>query len=95
MTKIYGTPEYAKFGFVPYNGITYQLTNQAELTNRVFPGWWGDVTAGEEYTSEWSAAGCDADDNEVVVTWQFDLVRNEEPEPDTYDWGSPSKVVFA
>ena len=69
-----------KFGIVTHDGTEYTLIKQAELSNRVFVGWWGDVEEGEEYTSEWSATAVDAEGNEFEVYWQFDAVKGDEPE---------------
>ena len=85
----------AEFGAVDYQGKTYALTNQATQTDRVFPGSWGDAGEGEGYTQEWSAAGIDAEENEVVVRWQFEVTKGQEPADDEHDWASPYQVIFA
>ena len=61
----------SEYGTVNFNGRTYELTAQAELTNSVFPGWWGDVEDGEECVSQWLAPGVDAEGEPVTVVWQF------------------------
>lgn len=88
----------SEYGTINFNGRTYELTNQAELTNRVFPGWWGDVEDGEDYVSEWSASGVDAEGEPVTVVWQFPAVRGEEPEDGgAWPWGDEyvTTVAFA
>lgn len=80
------------FGTATIDGITYTLTGQAELSNRVFPNWWGDAKEGESYISEWEAPGVDADGNDVIVRWQFDEIKGSETEPDSLDWDSPYSV---
>lgn len=85
-----------KFSKVEFRGKTYALSAQAELTNRVFPGWWGDAAEGEEYTQEWSAPAMDTDGNECVVRWQFEVVRGEETEDDSlHDWDDVQSVQAA
>jgi len=70
---------------VTYKGKTYKVNGQAELSNRVFFGWWGDAQDGEEYTAEWEADGEDESGIPVKVRWQMDMVKGEEPE-DGADW---------
>lgn len=66
--------------------LTFWLTSQAELSNRVFDGWWGDAEEGEPYTAEWSCPAIDMDGNEYEIVWQFDEVKGQEREPDAYPW---------
>lgn len=66
--------------------LTFWLTSQAELSNRVFGGWWGDAQEGEPYTAEWSCPAIDMDGNEYEIAWQFDEVKGQEREPDAYPW---------
>lgn len=85
----------AQFGTVTINGKTYALINDPSRTNRVFAGWFGDAAEGEEYVDEWSAAGIDADENEVVIRWQFYQVRGEEVADDELAWDRPYEVICA
>ncbi|WP_443191418.1 hypothetical protein [Pseudomonas indica] len=85
----------AQFGAVTFGGQTYALTDQATETNRMFPGWFGDAAEGEEYIQEWSAAGIDSDENEVVVRWQFAQIKGQETQEDELDWEAVHEVIFA
>ena len=77
----------AKYGEISFQGKSYALIEQAELTNRLFYGWWGDAKAGEEFLMELSAPAMDVDENEYVVTWQFEVIKGEEPDDASgYDW---------
>ena len=80
------------YGTLEHNGKTYMMTGQSELTNRVFPNWWGDAAEGETYISEWFAPAVDVDGNEYQVIWQFDQVRGDEQEPDSLNWDDVYKV---
>jgi hypothetical protein len=73
------------YGTVTHEGTTYTLTQQAYPSGRVFTGWWGDASEGEEYTAEYEAHAVDAKGDEYIVRWHFDAVRNEEPE-DEGNW---------
>ena len=83
------------FGDVTIDGKIYSLTEQAELTNRVFPGWWGDAESGETYTSEWSARAIGPDGEPYEMIWQFEQVKGSEQEPDTLDWDDVYSVRAA
>jgi len=52
----------------------------AFLTDRVFPGWFGDVSDGEKYQSEWASYAEDRDGNLYMIFWNFPAVKGEEPE---------------
>lgn len=85
-----------RHGEVVHRGAHYALLDQANLTNRMFPGWWGAAQAGDEYTSEWSAPAIGEDGEEYVVRWQFDAVRGQEPEDDScWPWDRISEVMVA
>lgn len=85
----------AQFGTVTFKGQTFALTDEASETNRVFQGWFGDVADGEEYVQEWSAAGIDTDENEVVIRWNFTQIRGAETAADELDWQDVYEVIFA
>jgi hypothetical protein len=75
------------YGKVNFNGKTYRLDNQAELTNRVFPGWWGDAEEGESYTAEWAADAADEQGQDCKVVWQWQEIKGEELEDaGNYPW---------
>lgn len=86
------------FGSATYKGTLYQLTSQAELTNRVFAGWRGDAGEGDEYTAEWSAYGISPDGDRVVIVWQWTEIKGDELD-DASCYGFDDcwivKVVFA
>lgn len=60
--------------------------SDATLTNRVFPGWWGDVTDDEEYFAEWQAIGTGPAGESVRIVWQFPAVKGAEPDDDAWPW---------
>lgn len=81
------------YGTVAYNGQEIALTEQAYLTNRVFPGGWSTAEIGESYVSEWAAAGR-LGAQAVLVTWQFSLMKGQEPEDAMLPWSdAPSSVA--
>ncbi len=82
-----------EFGEVAIGGKKIALTQQAEFTNRVFPGWFGDAAQGENYTAEYAAAGIDAEGNDYLVTWQFGETKGEETDDvSNYDWTDPHSI---
>lgn len=81
------------YGTVIFEGKAYTLTNDAYLTNRVFPGCWNDVSDGEEYASEWESPAVDGGGNEYLVRWQFSATKGEEPEDDNWPWGDDDYVT--
>lgn len=85
----------AQNGEVEHNGKSYALICQAESSDRVFSGWWGDVSEGEEYTAEWSAPAMGEDGYEYVVRWRFAEVKCAEREPDSLDWDEVYEVIPA
>lgn len=85
----------AQNGEVEHEGKFYALTSQPELSNRVFSGWWGDVSDGEEYTAEWSAPAMGEDGYEYVVRWQFSEIKGAEREADSLDWDDANEVIAA
>lgn len=77
----------AKNGTVDFEGKTYALKYQAELSNNVFPGWWGDVAEGEEYIVDFEAPAIDEDGNTYIVNWQFTDIKGEETDDcGSYPW---------
>jgi len=81
---------------VEYDGKQYAMTRQAELSNRVFPGWFGDADEGGNYTAEYSAPAVGTDGRDYKIIWQFDEVRGEEPDDGSnYDWYDIHDVVLA
>lgn len=75
------------FGTITYNEVEYRLEEDATLSNRVFPGWWGDAEEGESYTAEYQARATGPDGNDYMVYWQFEEVKGKEPEDESnYPW---------
>lgn len=75
------------YGTVSYNGKTLTLDAQAELSNRVFCGWWGDREENcGSYIDEWKAPAHDADGNNYDVYWQFARTAGDEIQDDELPW---------
>jgi hypothetical protein len=74
------------YGEVGYEGRVYHLTNQATLSNCVFPGWWGDVDEGDVYITEYWASAVDDEGNRFRVVWHFETIKGEEPQEEDYPW---------
>lgn len=76
-----------KFGTIEVDGKLYELTEEAQISNRAFPGCFQDVEDGEEYTSEWECRGVEHEtDLEVKVVWQFCEIKGAESCPEDLDW---------
>ena len=84
-----------KFGTVEFGGKEYALMAQAEFTNRLFAGGFQDAETGEEYTTEYSAPALGDDGYEYVVTWQFDVIKGDEPADEDHDWDDVHAVIAA
>lgn len=81
---------------ISYQGKEYILECEAFLSNRVFPGWWGDVGEGEAYIAEYDAyaTSTGGDGARYVVSWQFDAVKGDEPEDESdYPWEDDENIV--
>lgn len=72
------------FGTVTHEGKTYTLTAQADYSNRLFTDWWGDAKEGETYTVEFNCTAIDEEGYDYAVYWQFDDIKGQEREPDSY-----------
>lgn len=81
-----------KFGTVVFDGNEYTLTAQADYTNRVFPGWFGDAEEGDSYITEFSCPAVDAAGNIYEVTWQFNVTKGEELLPENHEWSDVASV---
>ena len=75
-----------QFGTVTHEGTEYTLAQEADFSNRQFPGSWFDAQEGDEYTAEFSAKAFDSEGNEYWIYWQFEAVKSEEPALDSYPW---------
>jgi len=80
---------------IAFRGEKYAVLCQAELSNRVFAGWWGDAKIGGDYTAEWVAPAIGANGRDYKVIWQFYEVKGEENDPDSYDWDDITYAVDA
>lgn len=65
---------------VMFQGKTYKVIEDATFSNCVFPGWWGDAEVGETYTAQFWANAEGPDGEDYRVTWEFPVVKGEEPE---------------
>jgi len=61
-------------------------------TNRVFPGWFGAASEGEEYQSEWACYAIDEYGERYKIVWRFPIVKGEEPENDDWSWDDESFI---
>ncbi|MFW5437792.1 hypothetical protein [Paenibacillus apiarius] len=85
------------YGTVVFEGKEFQLTGDADFTNRVLDGRFTnfhEASEGEEFEFEMSAPGVDAEGNEVTVYWIFSDIKNEQKELDEYDYDSINRVVY-
>jgi hypothetical protein len=73
-------------------GERFQLTAEVELSNRIFPGWFGDVETGESYIAEFNAPAIDSKGNRWLLFWQFEQVKGCEEEADSLNWEEPTWV---
>ena len=74
-------------GEVDFEGKSYALEGQAELSCRLFDGCWSNVDYGDEYTAEWSCTAIGEDGQRYEVTWRWQEVKGEEQEDaSNYNW---------
>lgn len=85
----------SRFGSYELDGKTYYAASQMERTNRVFSGWFGDASEGEEYTDEWSAPGFDEQGTKVEIFMEFAQVKGEEGADDNLNWHQDASRVEA
>lgn len=80
--------EKSNYGEVEFEGREYQLTGEADFTNRCLPGNWNlnDVQDGEEYQFEMAAPAVDDQGKECKVIWIFWKVKGEEFELDSLEY---------
>jgi hypothetical protein len=86
------------YGKVEFDGKTYKLLDNAEITNRLLPGNYtnfNDVEDGENYDFEMSASAEDENGNECTVYWIFNDVKGESGETDlsNFDYTDVDRVV--
>ena len=83
------------YGTAQHEGKTIVLNDQAELTSRLMPYMpYHEAREGETYCFEMSAPGYDEEGNGCTVYWEFDAVKGEEPELDTYDYSEATRIVL-
>tara|TARA_R110000868_G_scaffold260457_2_gene518614 strand:- start:552 stop:836 length:285 start_codon:yes stop_codon:yes gene_type:complete len=84
-----------EFGEVELDGKKLALIEQAELTNRVFPNWFGDAEEGDTYIAEYGAPAIDNEGNTYLVIWQFDETKGQEQDDaSNYNWDNVYSVSF-
>lgn len=72
--------------------IVLESDDECFLTDRLFPGWWGDTEEGEEYWSDWACYALDKDGVRYKIVWQFLQVKGEESEASDLPWDDESKI---
>lgn len=84
----------AKYGTVTHNGVSYTLIDVADMSSRLMPYKpYHEAEEGDEYEFEMTANAVDDDGNLYQVAWIFEAVKGDEPELDSYDYGTPDKVT--
>lgn len=79
----------AENGEVEFEGKTYALEGQAEISCRLFDYCWSNVDDGEDYIAEWSCYAIGEDGERYEVIWRWWEVKGEEQEDaSNYDWDS-------
>ena len=77
------------YGTVTHNGVTYNLTTNADHTNRLLPAGYTnyhEAGEGEEYDFELSAHATH-EGEEYIVYWLFvGRKGDDDPELDSYDY---------
>lgn len=77
----------AEFEAARLEEIKAEPLAQAELTNRVFSGWWGDAKDGEEYIEEWEEHYETENGQNFTAIYHFTNVRGKEgTAPDDMPW---------
>lgn len=76
------------------NGVKYESTGYAEMSNRIFPGGGEDACDGEEYTIEFYEPAIDSAGREVNIVWHFtDIYGDEEEDHGRFPWEDSSHIV--
>ena len=83
------------YGYTIFEGKEYDLTSEADYSNRSFDGCFQDADDGQDYWMELCASAVDDDGVEYLVTWIFTSTKGEEAELDSYDYSSAYDVVPA
>ncbi|MZQ97202.1 MAG: hypothetical protein GT601_05965 [Acidaminobacter sp.] len=83
-----------EYGTVTFEGIEYELTDQAEMTSRLLPYRknYFEVEHGDEYDFEMSAPAL-KDGKKYMVYWIFSEIKGQEPEDlSGYDYSVVNRV---
>lgn len=83
------------YGTTQHEGKIITLDDLAELTNRLMPYLpFHKAEEGDTYWFEMSASGHDEDGNTCTVYWEFAAEKGFEPELDTYDYSTATRVIW-
>jgi len=63
------------------------------LTDREFPGWWGNADDGDTYISQWVCDAVGHDRCNYQIIFEFPAVKGDEPDDDGWPWGDASFIV--
>lgn len=80
---------------VNFEGKTYTLTTEAEVSNRLlpYPKNYHEVEMGEEYDFEMTAKAIDENGDEYLVSWIFSDIKGDEREYDSLDYANADDVT--
>jgi hypothetical protein len=80
-------------GTTTHNGTEYNLTEEADMTNRCLPVHdYNDAAEGDTYSFEMSARAVDPAGNDVRCYWVFEAVKGDEQELEAYDYSECDRV---
>lgn len=83
------------YGTTQREGKTIILDSDADFTSRLMPHLpYHEAEEGDTYFFEMSANGHDEQGNNCTVYWEFEAVKGEEPELDTYDYSVATRIVL-
>lgn len=72
---------------VTFKNQTYTIDGEGYPTCAVFAHSIHSAADGETYTDQWQDRGTDSHGNRVIITWEWEMVRGEEPEDGgDYPW---------
>jgi hypothetical protein len=83
------------YGTTQHEGKTIILDDQAEITSRLMPYLpYHEAEDGDIYHFEMSAPGHDEAGNGCTVYWEFEAVKGEYRELDTYDYDQATRISW-
>lgn len=86
------------YGSVTYQGKTYVLLEEADMTNRVLGGIYtdyNDAEDGETYDFEMKAKAADESGTECTVYWIFQDIKGEDGKDlDEFDYDMVNRVEY-